>query len=258
MAKSLHQADSGQEPVFVFSCQSSGDSLLRSLLDSHPAIACPPGLDLGPLCRSLEIALESTLGKVSGTRTASEERLIVIDEIRAVIGRIMQPHGGSQEAELWCDSACNNLPHRDLLQAVFPRSRCICLYRNCLDTVAGLLQASRRRAETPLQADEVHSMARMWLERTGQVFVFQRRHSAQCLAVQYESLLADPPATLSSITAFLGLDPAAELPASQFQPSREEQAEGGPSLLKSIPADLLMKINRLMRSLGYPALQPSW
>ena len=264
MLKSLHN-QGNQAPVFIFSCQSSGASLLRSWLDNHPAIACPPGLDLGPLCRGLEIALESTLGKVADASTPTEEKQVVLNEIRTIICRIMGSHLKMIKSKLWCDIASCNLPYLNLLQAVFPHSLCICLYRNCLDTVAGLIQAKRQQVQSgqegdgrPQQADEVESMARLWLERTSQVFIFQRRHSADCLAVKYESLVAEPRESLDSITSFLGLDGAASLPEGPARLGRESQAEAGQNLLKSIPVDLLMKINRLMRSLGYPAFQPLW
>ena len=47
--------DSGTRglPIFIASHARTGSTLLRYIIDTHPALCCPPELALGQLCSAL-------------------------------------------------------------------------------------------------------------------------------------------------------------------------------------------------------------
>ena len=68
MTEHLRQPPFSQ--VFILCTPRSGSSLLRYILDTHPAICCPGELSLGQLCKDLYTAFYYTVGQV---RASSEE-----------------------------------------------------------------------------------------------------------------------------------------------------------------------------------------
>lgn len=49
--------------LFILSCERSGSTLLRYIVDTHPRIACPGHLYLGRLCQYLYQTMKSSLGQ---------------------------------------------------------------------------------------------------------------------------------------------------------------------------------------------------
>jgi hypothetical protein len=72
-------------PVFVLSCERSGSTLLRYIIDTHPQICSPAHLHLGQLCRSLYTSTFYSLGQtMEVTDEAMRERLVAAETRRVI------------------------------------------------------------------------------------------------------------------------------------------------------------------------------
>src|ERR1044071_4567302 len=126
---------------FIISTARSGSTLLRYILDSHPAISCPSELYLGQLCRDLYFTVGYIKGQDAGLDSTKKE-LIVPDEIRRIIFELMDSYARARNAQIWCEKTPTNVNHLRVLARVFPEAKYICLYRNCMDVVYSLIEAN--------------------------------------------------------------------------------------------------------------------
>jgi protein-tyrosine sulfotransferase len=86
------------EPIFIFSCERSGSTLLRFILDTHPYVCCPGQLYLGPLCQSLYTSAYYSIAQLQKDSTESEKELVVIGEVRRIVSDMLEryAHGKGQ------------------------------------------------------------------------------------------------------------------------------------------------------------------
>src|SRR5918996_23135 len=122
-------------PIFVLSCERSGSTLLRYIIDTHPRVCSPAHLHLGQLCRNLYTSIFYSLGQtIEGTDEATRERLVA-GEVRAIVDEFMQRYARAKGKRMWCEKTTENLQYLRFLCDVFPDAKYICLYRNCMDVV---------------------------------------------------------------------------------------------------------------------------
>ena len=122
-------------PVFVLSCERSGSTLLRYIIDTHPQICSPAHLHLGQLCRSLYTSIFYSLGQtMEVTDEATREQLVAV-ETRRIVDELMERYVRAKGKQMWCEKTTENLQYLKNLNDVFPDARYICLYRNCMDVV---------------------------------------------------------------------------------------------------------------------------
>src|ERR1041384_430745 len=93
-------------PVFVLSCERSGSTLLRYIIDTHPRICSPAHLHLGQLCSSLYTSIFFSLGQ--GIDEALRERF-VHGEIRRVVNKLMERYVSAKGKQMWCEKTTENL-----------------------------------------------------------------------------------------------------------------------------------------------------
>lgn len=269
-------------PVFVLSCERSGSTLLRYIIDTHPWICSPAHLHLGQLCSSLYTSIFYSLGQtMEVVDEAMRERLVVV-EIRRVVDELMQRYVTAKGKQMWCEKTTENLQYVNLLYDVFPDARYICLYRNCMDVVHSSIECSRLGFIPELipyvqkRPDNiVAAMVDSWIEKTITLFEFESAHAAQCFRIKYETLVAEPSQTLSAMFAALGLEFDERLLNEVFS-TQHDQGSGdrkvlftkkintdsigrGSTISRSlIPDDLLEKMNRLLARLDYPLVGDDW
>jgi hypothetical protein len=117
----------------------------------------------------------------------------------------------SSEATLFIEKTPDHACHLELAAALLPGVRVVHVVRAAGDVVASLLAASRTAWGRDWAPRSAESAARRWVE-----CVDAAEHSAESLGperfvrIRYESLLADPTATLGGLRPWLGLadDPA--------------------------------------------------
>ena len=266
-------------PVFVLSCERSGSTLLRYIIDTHPQVCSPAHLHLGQLCSGLYTSIFYSLGQ--GIDEALRERFVLV-EIRRVVDELMQRYVSAKGKQMWCEKTTENLQYVNLIHDVFPDARYICLYRNCMDVVHSSIECSRLGFIPELvpyvqkRPDNiVAAMVDSWIEKTTKLVEFESAHAAQCFRIKYETLVAEPSQTLSAMFAAQGLEWDERLLNEVFS-TQHDQGSGdrkvlftkkintdsigrGSTISRSlIPDDLLEKMNRLLARLDYPPVGDDW
>jgi len=271
-----------QTPIFILSCSRSGSSLLRYLIDTHPDIASPSELQLAELCQQLYYAIAATLGVTSDAPDiASKDREILL-EVRQIVSGILERYTRAKNKRLWCEKTPKNLDKIDVLKAVFPDARFICLYRNAMDVVHSLIECSRVSfSEEQLyylsrnSGNLVGGMVEYWIDKTQKLLKFERANPHQCWRIRYEAYVLNPEKTLEPMFDFLEVardptiaekvfqvehDPGWSDGKVQFSGKINTNSIGKGSTLsrETIPDHLLARMNQLLEELDYPIIGENW
>jgi protein-tyrosine sulfotransferase len=262
------------EPIFIMSEIRSGSTLLRVLLDTHPAICSPGELSLGLLCEHLFHAIATTLGQVVYQQSAEARTELCLAETRRIVDGILQTYCALKGKRRWCEKSPGNLRLAAKLRAVFPDGRYICLYRHCLDVVHSAtelyvdawpeIQEYRDKyGDRPLPA-----FIERWCDRTDDLLAFEAATAGTSQRVRYEDLVADPAGNLQRLLAFLGEEWRPDLIERAFA-SPHDHGVGDPKIagtstvrgdrvgagrqfdLSSVPSALLDRMRRILALLGY-------
>jgi protein-tyrosine sulfotransferase len=193
-------------PIFVVSGERSGSTLLRYLLDTHPAIGSPGELCLGGLCAHLHLV-------VSRTRPSSHPETAVCSDVRRIVSDVMETYLQRAGKRIWCDKTPANVPFLGLLATIFHDARFLCLYRNCRDAAyscyAGathgvMAELARYVARHPDNFPV--AMVENWVDKNEAITAFERQHASRCMRIRYEDLVTAPDAEMSNVMRFLALD----------------------------------------------------
>ena len=269
-------------PIFILSCERSGSTLLRYIVDTHPDVACPGELNLGDLCNVLYHSTYYSLGQV----VASEEIERVsrtIEKVRQIISALMAEYTAAKGKRLWCDKSPENLRTLELLDSVFPDAKYICLHRNCMDVVHSCLEVNHRNGflidfASYLQKNPGNLTAAIvdsWIEKASKLLAFECANQRKCFRITYEAIVLDTVPTLEAMFAFLGLRFDPRLPESVFlvrhelgpgddrirfskEISKRSLGKGSTVSRAKIPAALLEQMNAVLSELGYPVVGPDW
>lgn len=211
-------------PIFIVAHGRSGSTLLRYLLDSHPDVASPAEVELGPLCE----ALTHTLSLTQRSNHPIEGKQRTCEAVRHAVDAIMTPYAHTRAKSRWCDKSIRNANHLDLLSEVFPDAQFICLHRYCLDVVHSTIEACKfgypgRLAEyVAHRADNiVEALVESWCDRTSTLLEFECAHSSRCTRVLYEHLTIEPERVMRRVFEFLRLSFDPDLLRSAFVTSHD-------------------------------------
>jgi hypothetical protein len=211
----------------------SGTTMLRAMLDSHPALAVPPEsyfvptllgdadapLDLGRFCAQLDADEYFADWQVATAevRTALDGDPRVTTRADAVAGLYAlyaTRHGKPQYA----DKTPSHLLHVPLLAGRFPRARFVHIVRDGRDVAASLVTMG-------FGASDFAEAARGWRRK-----VLKAHAAGTALGperyrlVHYEDLVRDPEPTLRGICEFFDLDYAPPMLA--YHERADELLEG--------------------------------
>jgi len=276
---------SGTEPVFVLCADQPGPSLLRLLLDAHPGLACPPDTRLAALCAQLAgvwSQLEGAplpAGQVSGPQAIPDAALA---GIRHTMNRMIAPYLGRRGKQRYCDQSRGAAEHADVLRAVFPDAKFLCVYRHPIDVIAAGLEAypwgfnglGFDSYADPSPRNTVLALAQFWAANVALIMALEERFHESSHRVRYEDLVADPEGVGDRIFRFLGVAPVPGLPQACLTAERERAGPSGHQIGTgaragsvgagwSIPAALIGSpltgtINVLTDKLGYPRIDAHW
>lgn len=269
-------------PVFILSCERSGSTLLRYIVDTHQDIACPAELRLGQLCVALYHSAYYSVGQVVAT-TEIERSSRTIERIRHFTSALMAEYTTAKGKRLWCDKSPENLETLEILDTVFPDAKYICLHRNCMDVVHSCLEISGRDKFSSDFApyiknnpeNMVAAMVESWAAKTRKLLTFERENQHKCFRITYESLVLDTHSSLAAMFDFLDLSFDPSLLDSVFLVAHDDgpgddrirfsskinkDSLGKGSLVSraQIPVELLEQMNALLSELAYPLVGPDW
>ncbi|NEQ98521.1 MAG: hypothetical protein F6K30_17675 [Cyanothece sp. SIO2G6] len=268
-------------PIFILSCNRSGSSLLRYIVDTHPDIASPAELNLGDVCEKNYYLVAQTLGEALYMVEPDKEEL-VLAEVRRLVLSVMDRYVDAKGKKMWCEKSPHNLQHLHLIKAIFPGARFICLHRHAMDVVHSCLESSRLSL-MPEQLNYVcrnsgsilGAMVQNWIEKTQRLLEFEAKNPTQCFRITYESYVLHPYRTLKPMFEFLGVDWDAKLldsvfavqhdlgpedPKVAYSNSIRKDLIGKGAHIDShhIPTPLLEKMNTLLTELGYTLVDDNW
>lgn len=269
-------------PTFILSCERSGSTLLRYIVDTHPDIACPAELRLGKLCLALYHSAYYSVGQVVASEEI-ERSSLVIEKVRESVSALMAEYTAVRGKRLWCEKSPENLQALEILDTVFPDAKYICLHRNCMDVVHSCIEVSSRNGFmidfapylTKNPQNLIAAMVDSWTDKTRKLLAFERANQGKCFRITYESLVVDTVPTLEPMFAFLGLRFAPRLLDSVFlvphdegpgdgrmrfskEISRRSLGKGSKVARALIPTDLLEQMNAVLSELDYPTVDPDW
>lgn len=178
-------------PIFIVGCQRSGTTVLRLMLDSHPAIAC------GPETRFLR-----DFERITGSEWHRIERFGFPREYwyakaADYFGSFQAEYAASRGKRRWADKSPLYALILDYVWNVFPDAQVIHIVRDVRDVTASHRSAFGYRSAL--------GAPRKW-----QRYIREVRRAASSAGearyheVRYERLVADPEAALREILGFLG------------------------------------------------------
>ena len=266
------------KPVFVLSCERSGSTLLRYIIDTHSKVACPSHLYLGNLCSNLNLMLMGTVAQNQIELDETGKKQFAINETRKIIDNIMNNYIEAKNKQVWCEKTPMNMEYLSILDSIFPDAKYICLYRNCMDVVHSCINLSKYRF-LPEHVPYVHrnpesiiaAMLENWLEKTDRLLAFESAHQDRCFRVKYESIVTQPEETLMPLFRFLDVEWEKDLMERVFEVSHDKGEGDGRAALSSkirqdsigkgievpragIPNKFIIKTDKLLYQLGYACL----
>lgn len=269
-------------PIFILSCERSGSTLLRFIIDTHPQACSPAHLHLGQLCSSLRQSVYYSVGQTAEVEDEAARERLVAAEVRRVVDALMGKYASAKGKQVWCEKTTENLQYLKDIGGVFPDARFICLYRNCMDVAQSTIECVRLGVMPELAPyvqknprNMVAAMVDNWVEKTTRLLEFELTHASQCFRLKYESLVLRPSETLRAMFAALGLDWDDGLLNAVFS-TEHDQGPGDKKILftkkisadsigrgstlsrADIPSGLLDKMNDLLARLDYPTVGPDW
>jgi Sulfotransferase family len=275
----------GTEPVFVLCADQPAPALVRLVLDAHPQLACPPETRLAALCAQLAGVWSQLEGsplsadRVSGPPAIPDAALA---GIRHTMNRMMAPYLGRRGKQRYCDQSRGAAERADVLRAVFPDAKFLCLYRHPMDVIAAGLEASPWGLNGPgfdshadlSSRNTVLAIAQFWAANAALIMAVEERFHECSHRVRYEDLVADPEGVGDRIFRFLGVAPVPGLPQACLAAERERAGPSGYQIGPgartgsvgggwSIPAAMIGSpltetINVLTDKLGYPRIDAHW
>jgi hypothetical protein len=195
-------------PIFILCPGRSGSTLLRFVLDAHPAIAVPAETNVGPLLVSME-RLWSLLEQSGSADMSDVFRARAYELLDDSFGEYVARKGKRR----WCDKSLGTAQVASFLADLLPSAQFICLFRRWRDVVASGLDACPWGLHgygfepfgARFPANQIHALAAYWLEHTQAILAAESQVGAdRCIRVRYEDLAADPVASMNRIFEFLG------------------------------------------------------
>jgi hypothetical protein len=149
------------------------------------------------------------------------------------VGRYARERGKRR----WCEKSLSTFALADQIAGVFPHAQFVTLFRQPLDTIASLLEASpwgysafgiepyvRMHPE-----NLIFALAKYWIDRTEALLRFEEEHPEVCTRLRYEDMVTDPVTTFQALFTFLGLqwDPAYISAERVFEAGRKQSLSFG-------------------------------
>lgn len=198
---------------YVVGAERSGTTLVRALLDAHPAMAIPPESDfLVPLLRSRrryerdgdlvrDRVVEDVAPPAGWDVDVGDVRraATVADDVPGVVRELQRAHARAHGAERWGDKTPIHLTHVSLLADAFPEAVFVHVVRDPRDVAASLRDVEWGPDGLVAAADRW----RRWVVRGRRQLgaLGPGRH----IELRYEELAAEPERVLRSLLPTLGL-----------------------------------------------------
>jgi protein-tyrosine sulfotransferase len=215
-------------PIFIMSGPRSGSTLLRYLLDSHPSICCPAELRLGFVCQGVSQMMELT---TEGAKPFADQdqRSAHFTAVRRVVEGILNDYCRRKGKDIWCEKSPANIDYLQLLCAVFPDARHICLHRHALDVarsslaVDGPFPAPSTMVKHPGNA--LAACVERWCVVTERLLALEGACEKRTVRILYEDLVSEADVIMKRVLEFLELAEVPDLARVAFTTSHDRGPE---------------------------------
>ncbi|MBV9380102.1 MAG: sulfotransferase [Streptosporangiaceae bacterium] len=266
------------EPVVILTAARAGSTLLRFLLDAHPALACPPETNL--VKTAVQLAATWRMLDAAEDGLPGEAVAAIRQALDAMLARYLHRRGKQR----WCDKSLGTVECAEAFMTLYPRVKFLCLHRHCMDVIASGIEAcpwgvagygfDPYVSNSP--GNNAAALAHYWADHTAAALAFEEAYPASCLRVHYEDLAIHPEETAGKIFSFLGIAPVAGIAGRCFTADHDR---AGPADYKIwatgkigtdsvgrgvtvpagvIPAPLRAAVNELLGKLGYAQVDEGW
>jgi hypothetical protein len=268
------------EPVIVLTGARFGSTLLRSILDAHPELACPAETNFAETLAKLAHAWRVMDPASAGNELSKYAKTAA----RAMGAGLFTPYLLRQGKVRWCEKSLGTVKFADEFLNIYPKAKFICLYRHCMDVVYSGLEASPwglvgygfDEYAPQHRGNNVSALTSYWMEHAALQASFERKHPDSCHRVYYEELVQDPERVSDELLSFIGVDPDPEILRRCFSAVgnaigpgdfkiratsgvREESVGRGARVpISMIPPAQLQVANGILRSLGYTEIDEAW
>ena len=188
-------------PVIIGGCGSSGTTLLRRMLDRHPAVFCGPEstVFLERVTGPAELGARTGLhpSEIEAWQRSSRSQAEFIDLFQAAcLARTGK--------RVWADKTPENIGRLPFVWRHFPRARFVHLIRDGRDVTCSLRHQSWMKLRDRAASDVAARCATYWVDRIA--LGRAMRTDPRYVELRYEDLVRDPEATLRELLRFLQVD----------------------------------------------------
>jgi protein-tyrosine sulfotransferase len=254
-------------PVFLLSHFRSGSTVLRYVLDAHPAFCCPAELRLGALCETLYGVIELTTGE----RDDRAWQPAGIARVRAVVDDLMRSYCERKGKSRWCDKSPGNMEFVGTITTVFPDAQFIALHRRALDQVWSSYEVHLHAAEsTPgkPKSEIWTELLERWCIVTERLLALEQYMPHAVHRMTYERLTAAPEAEAARMCEFLHVQRVSGLTETAFAIPHDpgpadvkirgskgidsgRVGKGRRVEIAAVPARIRARLDALMAEVGY-------
>jgi len=215
--------------IVIVGMPRSGTTLLRRILDSHPAI-CAPGETFllratSRFLESEEIAFGIDYGVLGGLKPLGFTAEEILGRLRAVPFQFYDDMARRAGKRRWAAKTAVDSFYVGAIERLYSgHVQFVCMVRHGLDVVCSLKEFSDElqgyiaelRPYVQRHARPLEAFAHAWVDVTTALTGLAERHAESAILLRYEDLVAEPNATLSRLFAFLGEDWDPALPQQAF------------------------------------------
>jgi len=203
--------------VMVAGAARSGTTLLRVLMDAHPAVGAPAEAGIPALVAQL-----ARVWTIVGGGTPESELQLTRSSRLAIRRAALEPMSSyclPRNKRIYCDKSLDSVFHLEAVHQVFPAARCIFLVRHVMDVVASALDASpwgfNAYGFQPFVQQSpdnfVAALAQYWRTHVEAMLRWEATHGERCLRIRYEDFVAEPDHTMKVVCGFIGVPHDPEL-----------------------------------------------
>jgi protein-tyrosine sulfotransferase len=201
-------------PIFVIGCHRSGTTLMRYILDTHPAIACPPE------SKYLEglIPFFRYPRAVRGVFGLGGDELQIAFQFHRLARSFLDEYAEQKGKRRWADKTPNYYRIVEFIDGLFARQVLfVYLVRHPLDVIpslSGMMTTEVFGGHDDPYLTEIglrhgtgeYGAARYWLDVNERLNVFAACTAERVFVVRYEDVVTRTEETLAALFDFLGED----------------------------------------------------
>ena len=188
--------------IFIGGSMSSGTSLLRSILDVHPAVKCGPETKFIQLIFDLMKDIRANDHDLYDYTRLNGVKNETIDKSVGLLLYYLMLTNTKSNVERLCNKEPSNRMHIEYIRSIFPNSKFIYIIRDGRETSYSLL----KRTGNKITFKMFYSLLLKWNEGNRDSYAQCLRTGPDyCFIVRYETLVKSPESVLRNLMEFLNL-----------------------------------------------------